>query len=68
MDPDQPPEAASDNKRGAHGDAPRGALGRYLEGLVERLDLSGFRVQADYASVAQKPLIADGVLRERDVG
>jgi hypothetical protein len=34
MDPAQPPDAASTNRRGPHGDAARGALGRYLEDLA----------------------------------
>ena len=34
MDAAQPPEVASTNRRGPHGDAARGALGRYLEDLV----------------------------------
>jgi hypothetical protein len=34
MDPAQLPEPTSDNKCGSHGDAARGALGRYLEDLA----------------------------------
>ncbi len=34
MDPAQPPDAVSSNRRGPHGDAARVALGRYLEDFV----------------------------------
>jgi hypothetical protein len=69
MDPAQLPEAASDNKRGAHGDAARGALGRYLEDLAgQPLAVRTRQAYAAHVStyvgwLAERPE-ADAALRE----
>ena len=69
MDPAQLPDVASTNRRGAHGDAARGALGRYLEDLAGQ-PLAARTRQAYAAHVstyvdwlAERPE-ADAALRE----